>query len=317
MMESNVIKEEYLWVEKYRPKKVSDTILPDNVKAIFQGFVDAGQIPNLLLSGGAGTGKTTIARAMCDELGIDTIVINSSMNGGIDTLRNDIMNFASTISFSGGRKCVILDEADYLTPQTQAALRNFMEEFSKNCGFILTCNFKNRIIEPLHSRCSAVEFKIPNADKPKLAAQFMKRMEKILETENIEFDKQAVAAVIMKYFPDWRRVLNELQKYSITGKIDTGILANMSDESFKNLVELVKGKKWRDMRKWVGENLDTDSTALMRKFYDQAFELIVPQSIPTLVLLIAEYQYKAGFVADAEINLVAFLTQVMTEVEFV
>lgn len=311
------ISSHYLFVEKYRPKTVADTILPESTKAVFQGFVDAKQIPNLLLSGSAGTGKTTIARAMCEELEIDYIVINSSMNGGIDTLRNDIMNFASTVSFTGGRKCVILDEADYLTPQTQAALRNFMEEFSKNCGFILTCNFKNRIIEPLHSRCSTVEFKIPNSDKPKLAAQFMKRVERILEIENIEFDKQAVAAVIMKFFPDWRRVLNELQKYGITGKIDSGILAGLSDESFKSLVTLVKEKKWKDMRKWVGENLDSEPTSLMRKFYDQAFDLIKPQSIPTLVLIIAEYQYKAGFVADQEICLVAFLTQVMTEVEFI
>jgi replication factor C small subunit len=312
-----MVREEFLWVEKYRPRKVSDTILPEAIKSSFQQFVDRGEIPNLMLSGGAGTGKTTIARALCEEVGADYNIINGSMNGGIDTLRNEIKNFASTVSFSGGRKIVILDEADYLTPQTQAALRNFMEEFSKNCGFILTCNFKNRIIAPLHSRCSIIDFKIQNSDKPKLAAQFMKRVESILAFEGVEFDKQAVAAVIMKFFPDNRRILNELQRYGASGKIDSGILAGMSDENFNALVELLKTKKWKDMRKWVGENLDNEPTALMRKFYDAAFEIIEPKSVPTLVLLIADYQYKAGFVADQEINLVAFLTQVMTEVDFV
>ena len=310
------MREEFLWVEKYRPRTVAETILPDNIKATFQQFVDKNEIPNLMLPGGAGTGKTTIARALCEQVGADYIIINGSMNGGIDTLRNDIKNFASTVSFSGGRKIVILDEADYLTPQTQAALRNFMEEFSKNCGFILTCNFKNRIIAPLHSRCSVIDFKIANSDKPKLAAQLLKRTEEILAKENIEYDKQALAAVIMKFYPDNRRILNELQRYGASGKIDSGILAGMSNENFRDLVTLVKEKKWKDMRKWVGENLDTEPTALMRKFYDQAFDLIEPQSIPTMVLLIADYQYKAGFVADQEINLVAFLTQCMTELEF-
>lgn len=310
------LKETFIWTEKYRPRKVADTILPEQIKATFQQFVDRNEIPNLMLSGSAGTGKTTIARALCEEVDADYIIINGSMNGGIDTLRNEINNFASTVSFTGGRKIVILDEADYLTPQTQAALRNFMEEFSKNCGFILTCNFKNRIITPLHSRCSIIDFKIAPSDRPKLAAQFMKRVEGILEKEGVEYDKQAVAAVIMKFFPDNRRILNELQRYSASGKIDTGILAGMSNESFRDLVDLVRAKKWKDMRKWVGENLDTEPTSLMRKFYDQAFELIIDQSVPTLVLLIADYQYKSGFVADQEINLVAFLTQVMSEVEF-
>lgn len=310
------MREEFLWVEKYRPRTVAETILPDNIKATFQQFVDRNEIPNLMLPGGAGTGKTTIARALCEEVGADYIIINGSMNGGIDTLRNDIKNFASTVSFSGGRKIVILDEADYLTPQTQAALRNFMEEFSKNCGFILTCNFKNRIIAPLHSRCSVIDFKIANSDKPKLAAQLLKRCEEILTKEGVDYDKQALAAVIMKFYPDNRRILNELQRYGASGKIDSGILAGMSNESFRDLVVLVKEKKWKDMRKWVGENLDTEPTSLMRKFYDQAFDLIEPQSIPTMVLLIADYQYKSGFVADQEINLVAFLTQCMTELEF-
>lgn len=313
----NVNEAEFLWVERFRPRKVADTILPDELKNTFQKFVDSGDIPNLMLSGGAGTGKTTIARAMCDELGIDYIIINSSMNGGIDTLRTQIMSFASSVSLTGGRKMVILDEADYLPPLTQASLRNFMEEFSKNCGFILTCNFKNRIIQPLHSRCSVIEYKIQSADKPKIAGQFMKRIGQILDLEKIEYDPKVVAAVIMKHFPDWRRVLNELQRYGASGKIDSGILVNMSDESFKNLVELVKNKKWKEVRKWVGENMDSEPTALMRKFYDESFEYVKPSSIPTLVLLIADYQYKINFVADAEVCLVAFLTQVMTEVEFV
>jgi replication factor C small subunit len=312
----SILNDNPLWAEKYRPKTVQDTILPDILKKKFQKYVDDRMVPNLILSGTSGVGKTTIARAMLEELECDYIIINGSMNGGIDTLRNDIKNFASTVSFSGGRKIVILDEADYLTPQTQAALRNFMEEFSKNCGFILTCNFKNRIIAPLHSRCSVIDFKIANSDKPKLAAQLLKRCEEILTKEGVDYDKQALAAVIMKFYPDNRRILNELQRYGASGKIDSGILAGMSNENFRDLVTLVKEKKWKDMRKWVGENLDTEPTALMRKFYDQAFDLIEPQSIPTMVLLIADYQYKAGFVADQEINLVAFLTQCMTELEF-
>jgi DNA polymerase III delta prime subunit len=307
---------EFLWVEKYRPQLIADCILPDDIKATFQSYVKQGNLPNLLLSGGAGTGKTTVAKALCNELEVDCYVINASMNGGIDTLRNEIMNFASTVSFSGGRKCVILDEADHLTPQTQAALRNFMEEFSKNCAFILTCNFKNKIIDPLHSRCAVVDFKIPVAVKASLAAQFFKRALNILEQEGIEHDKAAVAGVINKYFPDWRRVLNELQRYSASGKVDSGILANFSDESFKSLVELVKTRKWKEMRKWVGENIDTEPTAIMRRFYDQAFDLMTPASVPNLVLLIADYQYKDAFVADAEINLVAFLTSCMTNLEW-
>lgn len=309
-------REESLWVEKYRPQKIADCILPDDIKSTFQEYVNKGVIPNMLLAGGPGTGKTTVAKALCNELDIDVIVINASMNGGIDTLRNEIKNFASTVSFSGGRKCVILDEADYLTAQTQAAMRNFMEEFSKNCAFILTCNFKNKIIEPLHSRCSVVDFKIPKNVKAKLAGQFFKRTEDILKTEEIEFDKGAVAEVITKFFPDWRRVLNELQRYSVSGKIDSGILANFNDESFKGLVDTIKNKKWKEMRQWVGENIDSEPTAVMRKFYDQAFDLLKPQSVPMLVLLIADYQYKDAFVADGEINLTAFLTQCMTELEF-
>jgi DNA polymerase III delta prime subunit len=313
-----MMKDDFLWVEKYRPHKIEDCILPESLKATFSEFVKQGNIPNLLLTGSQGTGKTTVARAMCEELGLDYIEINGSMNGGIDTLRTEIKNFASTISFTGTRKMVILDEADYLNAQsTQPALRNFMEEFSKNCGFILTCNFKNRIIEPLHSRCSVIEFKIPSSQKPKLAAQFHKRACGILEQEEIEFDKAVVAEVVTKHFPDWRRVLNELQRYSVTGKIDSGILANLGEENFKGLVDLLKNKRFNDMRKWVSENLDTEPTAFFRKFYDMASTYMKPNSIPQLVLLLGRYQYQSAFVADQEINTVAFLTEVMVEAEWV
>ena len=312
------MQKDFLWTEVYRPRKIEDCILPESLKSTFSEFVKQGNIPNLLLTGSQGTGKTTVARAMCEELGLDYIEINGSMNGGIDTLRTEIKNFASTISFTGTRKMVILDEADYLNAQsTQPALRNFMEEFSKNCGFILTCNFKNRIIEPLHSRCSVIEFKIPSSQKPKLAAQFHKRACGILEQEGVEFDKAVVAEVVTKHFPDWRRVLNELQRYSATGKIDSGILANLGEENFKGLVDLLKNKRFNDMRKWVSENLDTEPTAFFRKFYDMASTYMKPNSIPQLVLLLGRYQYQSAFVADQEINTVAFLTEVMVEAEWV
>ena len=308
---------QFLWVEKYRPKTISETILPSELKQTFQQFVDDQLIPNLLLSGKAGTGKTTVARAMLEELGCDYIIINGSMNGNIDTLRNDIANFASSVSLSGGRKYVILDEADYLNANsTQPALRNFMEEFSNNCGFILTCNFKNRIIEPLHSRCSVVEFMIPNKEKPKLAAQFFKRILDILKQENVEADQKVVAAVVEKHFPDFRRTLNELQRYGATGSIDAGMLVNVQETSLKELIGFLKAKDFTHMRKWVGENLDVDPVVLFRKFYDASHDFFKPNAIPQLVLLIAEYQYKQAFVADSEINMVAFLTEVMVECEF-
>jgi DNA polymerase III delta prime subunit len=309
--------DQFLWTEKYRPKTIADTILPENLKKTFQQFVDQKNVPNLLLTGSAGVGKTTVAKAMLEELQCDYIVINGSMNGNIDTLRTTIQNFASSVSFAGGRKYVILDEADYLQANsTQPALRNFMEEYSKNCGFILTCNFKNRIIEPLHSRCSVVEFKISKKDLPELAMQFMKRVRMILTSENVEFDKETVAAIIMKYFPDSRRVLNELQRYSATGKIDSGILVNVSEESFKKLLNHMREKNFNSVRKWVGENSDTDSTQLFRKFYDQASEIMTPNSIPQLVLHLANYQYKSAFVADHEINLVACLTEILADCSF-
>lgn len=310
--------EEFLWVEKYRPKTIEDTILPVDLKATFQQFVDQKNIPNLILSGTAGVGKTTVARAMLEQLGCDYIVINGSMNGNIDTLRNEILNFASSVSLSGGRKYVILDEADYLNANsTQPALRNFMEEFSKNCGFILTCNFKNRIIEPLHSRCSVVDFKISKKDMVKLAGQFFKRVESILTTENIPYDKPVVAEIIQKFFPDWRRVLNELQRYSATGKIDTGILANLQQASIKGLIGLMKDKNFTEIRKWAKNNIDTDVNVLYNEFYDTASEYFTPRCIPALVILIARYQYQNSFSANVEINFTAFLAEVMIDMEFV
>jgi DNA polymerase III delta prime subunit len=309
---------EFLWVEKYRPKRVEDTILPDSLKKTFQQFVDQDNVPNLLLTGRAGVGKTTIAKAMLEEIGADYITINGSMNGNIDTLRTEIANFASTVSFAGGRKYVILDEADYLNANsTQPALRNFMEEFSKNCGFILTCNFKNRIIEPLHSRCSVIEFKIPNEEKTQIASQFYKRICKILGEENVEFDKQTVAELVKTYFPDWRRVLNELQRYASTGRIDAGILANKSNDNLNVLIGFMRDRDFTNMRKWVGENSDIDSAVLYRSLYD-----ILPnkvnstQSIADAIIILAEYQYKEAFVADAEINRVAALATLMAEVDW-
>jgi DNA polymerase III delta prime subunit len=310
--------DEFLWVEKYRPKTIDDCILPERLKETFNSFIAQGNIPNLLLTGGPGIGKTTVARAMLEQLGCDYIVINGSLNGNIDTLRNDIQQFASTISFSGGRKYVILDEADYLNANsTQPALRNFMEEFSSNCGFILTCNFKNRIIEPLHSRCSVVEFKINNEDKPQLAAKFFKRVLGILEKENVSYDKAVCADLVSKHMPDWRRVLNELQRYSSTGRIDSGILVNFSNESYNKLVGFLKTKNFKEMRLWVAEQNETDNSVIFRKLYDAAYEFVKPSDIPQLILMIAEYQYKDAFVADKEINLVAFLTNCMMDLEYV
>lgn len=309
---------EFLFVEKYRPKTIEETILPVELKTTFQQFVDQKNIPNLILSGSAGVGKTTVARAMLEELGCDYIVINGSMNGNIDTLRVEILNFASSVSLSGGRKYVILDEADYLNANsTQPALRNFMEEFSRNCGFILTCNFKNRIIEPLHSRCSVIDFKISKADMAKLAMQFMKRVENILSLEKVEYDKAVVAQLIQKYFPDWRRVLNELQRYSATGKIDSGILANLQQSSIKSLAKLMKEKNFSEIRKWTKNNIDTDVNVLYNEFYETASEYFTPRCIPALVILLAKYQYQNSFSANVEINFTAFLVEVMLEMEFV
>ena len=311
------MREDFLWVEKYRPHTIADTVLSPNLQATFQQFVNDQSIPNLLLTGRAGVGKTTVARAMLDELSADYIVINGSMHGNIDTLRTDILNFASTVSFTGGRKYVILDEADYLNPNsTQPALRNFMEEYSKNCGFILTCNFKNKLIDPLISRCSVIDFVIPKEDKPKLAVKFYKRVQEILTKENVKSDPKAVAGVIEKHFPDWRRVLNELQRYSTTGTIDVGILTNLQEDSFNLLTGYLKAKEFSNVRKWIGENSDIDTATFFRKFYDHANALMDSPSIAQLVLILAKYQYQAAFVADHEINLAACLTEIMVECTF-
>lgn len=311
------MQEEYLWVEKFRPKTIQETILPEHLKTTFQEFVNQGNIPNLLLSGSAGCGKTTVARAMLEELGCDYIVINGSLNGNIDTLRNEIMQFASSVSLMGGRKYVILDEADYLNANsTQPALRNFMEEFSRNCGFILTCNFKNRIIEPLHSRCTVIDFRIKKADLPSLAAQMMKRFAHILNVEGIEYDKAVLAELIKKHYPDWRRCINELQRYSATGKIDSGLLANITEITIKTLFGYLKERDFTNMRKWVADNIDSDATTIFRALYDNASIYVSKNTIPQLVVILARYQYQAAFVADHELNLAACLTEMMVELEY-
>ena len=304
----------FLWVEKYRPKTISACILSGEHKKYFADLVKNGEIQNLLLCGSAGTGKTTVARALCEELNSDYIIINGSEESGIDILRTKIKQFASTVSFTGNTKVVILDEADYLNPNSpQPALRGFIEEFASNCRFIFTCNFKNRIIAPLHSRCAVIEFKIPKAEKQKIAMEFFNRIIGILEEENILFDKKVVARVIEKHFPDFRRVLNELQKYSQSGSIDEGILINLADANLQELTEALKDKDWKKMRLWVVNNLDNDPATLFRKIYDSIVPLT--NQVPQLVLTIADYQYKAAFVSDQEINLVACLTEIMASVE--
>ena len=306
-----------LWVEKYRPQTILDCILPNELKSTFQQFVENEEIPNLLLTGTAGVGKTTVAKAMLEEIGCTYMMINGSEESGIDTLRTKIKNFASTVSMDGKRKYVILDEADYLNPQsTQPALRGFIEEFSRNCGFILTCNFRNRIIEPLHSRCSMVEFRIPNEQKPKLAMNFMKRVQDILEKENVTYNEKVVADVIGKFFPDWRRCLNELQRYSATGTIDAGILVNLSDTSIKELVSFIKDKDFKSCREWVVHNLDNDPHRIYRRIYDTLSGNVPDSAIPHCVLILGDYSYKSAFVADQEINLLACLTEMMTSVQF-
>ena len=308
--------EHLLWVEKYRPQKVEDCILPDAIKSTFMDYVARKEIPNLLLSGTAGVGKTTIAKALCQEVGCDWLLINGSDESGIDVLRTKIKNYASSVSLMGGRKVVIIDEADYLNPNsTQPALRGAIEEFSSNCSFIFTCNFKNRIIDPIHSRCSVIDFKI-NGNKAKMAASFMKRVEWILDQEKVTYDKDVVAAVIMKHFPDNRRVLNELQRYSVSGTIDKGILSNIADVELGSLITALKSKDFASTRKWVTSNLDNDPVKIYRKLYDGLYELLKPNSVPQLVLILAKYQYQAAFVADHEINMVACLTEIMVDCEF-
>jgi len=313
------VNENPLWFERYRPKTVADTILPKELKTTFQAFVDQKSIPNLLLVGRPGVGKTTIARAMLEEIGCEYIVINGSLKGNIDTLRNDLLSYATSMSIvAGGRKYVILDEADYLNPNsTQPALRNFMEEYSENCGFILTANYKNKIIAPLsESRCSVIEFKIPNEEKPVLAAQFYKRAVAILHQEKITFDPPVVAQLIQKYFPDLRRILNELQRYSVTGKIDSGILASFNETSLKTVVGFMKDKNFTDIRKWIAENTDMEPVELYHNLYEHASTLVAPKSLPVLILILAKYQYQDSFALDKQINTAACLLEIMAEVQF-
>ena len=308
---------EYLWVEKYRPGTVTTTILPKSLYQTFNDIVKSGEIPNMMFSGSAGVGKTTVAKALCKELGLDYIVINGSEEGNIETLRGKIKQFASTVSLAGGHKVVILDEADYLNPQsTQPALRGFIEEFSNNCRFILTCNFKNRIIEPLHSRCSVYDFNIPKAEKPSMAAEFFARAIEILDLEGIQYDKKVIAELVSRYFPDFRRVLNELQRYSVSGSIDSGILVNLSDENVKSLMGFLKAKDFKSMRQWVVNNIDTEPQAIFRKIYDNMIDYVEPQSVPQVVLILADYQYKNAFVADHELNVVACMTELMANVSW-
>ena len=308
---------DFLWVEEYRPKTIDDCILPQSLKTLFTSFIQKGELSNILLSGPPGIGKTTVAKALCDQLNCDWVMINGSEESGIDVLRSKIKNFASTVSLSGGKKVVILDEADYLNPQsTQPALRGFIEEFHKNCRFILTCNFKNRLIEPLHSRFSTIEFRINPKDKPKLASKLFERAVYILKEQNVDFDAPVLAELIKKHFPDFRKLINELQRYSVSGKIDAGILVNISDENLKTLLTHLKGKDFTEMRKWVVQNLDNDPVKIFRRIYDSMYEHLQPATIPHAVLIIADYQYKSAFVADQEVNLVACLTELMSQVKF-
>ena len=313
------MRDEFLWVEKYRPKTIEECILPESTKKTFLDFLNKGEIPNLLLAGPAGCGKTTVAKALCHQLGADYYVINGSDEGRfLDTVRNNAKNFASTVSLSSDsrHKVIIIDEADNTTPDVQLLLRASIEEFSNNCRFIFTCNYKNKIIEPLHSRCAVVEFGITGKQKPAIAASFFKRLNDILDDERIETDKKVLAELINKHFPDWRRVLNECQRYAVSGKIDAGILAHFSDVKVNDLIKNLKAKDFKEVRKWCVNNLDNDPAVLLCRFYDALYDSLVPNTIPSAVLTIAKYQYQIAFVADQEINLLACLTEIMVECEF-
>ena len=314
-----IMRDEFLWVEKYRPKTIEDCILPDNIKKTFQDFLNKGEVPNLLLAGPAGCGKTTVAKALCKELGVDVYVINGSDEGRfLDTVRNTAKNFASTVSLSSTakHKVIIIDEADNTTNDVQLLLRAFTEEFSGNCRFIFTCNFKNKIIEPLHSRCAVVEFGIGGKQKPAIAAQFFKRIQEILDKESVEYESKVLVELINKHFPDWRRVLNECQRYSSGGKIDAGILAHFSDVAVNELVKNLKEKNFPEVRKWVVSNMDNYTTVLMRRIYDACYTSLENNSVPAAVLVLAKYQYQSAFVADQEINMLACLTELMVECNF-
>ena len=313
------MRDEFLWVEKYRPKTIEDCILPEQTKKTFLDFLDKGEVPNLLLSGPAGCGKTTVAKALCNQLGVDVYVINGSDEGRfLDTVRNNAKNFASTVSLSSEskHKVIIIDEADNTTPDVQLLLRASIEEFSNNCRFIFTCNYKNKIIEPLHSRCAVVDFGIKGKAKQEIAAAFFGRLVTILEQERVEADKKVLAELINNHFPDWRRVLNECQRYSVSGKIDSGILATFSDVSVNDLTKNLKQKNFTEVRKWCVDNLDNDPAVLLRRIYDSLSSSLVSSSIPAAVLIIAKYQYQIAFVADQEINMLACLTEIMVECEF-
>ena len=308
--------EHLLWTEKYRPQTIEECILPERLKKPFQEYVNQKNIPNLLLAGGAGVGKTTVAKAMCNEIGCDYMVINGSDESGIDTFRTKIKNYASSMSLTGGRKVIIIDEADYLNPNsTQPALRNAIEEFASNCSFIFTCNYKNRIIEPLHSRCAVIEFSLKNGEKAKMASAFFKRIQSILQSEKIDADEKVLAELVKKHFPDFRRVLNELQRYSQFGKIDTGILVQIADISIDELSKHIVAKDFGAIRKWVSSH-EIDNSSLFRKLYDTLSDTLKPSSVPQAVVILADYQYKAAFVADQEINTVACLTEIMVNCEF-
>jgi len=310
---------DFIWVEKYRPQKIEDCILPENIKKTFSEFLNKGEIPNMLLAGPPGVGKTTVAKALCKELGVDYYVINGSDEGRfLDTVRTNAKNFASTVSLTSEskHKVIIIDEADNTTSDVQLLLRASIEEFSKNCRFIFTCNYKNKIIEPLHSRCVVVEFGIQKKYKQEIAVKFFNRLVSILDTEHIKYDKKVIAELVNKHFPDWRRVLNEIQRYSVGGVIDSGILASFSDVSINDLIKNLKTKNFSEVRKWCVDNLDNDTTVLFRRIYDSLYESLVPSTIPAAVLVIAKYQYQTAFVADQEINLLACLTEIMVECEF-
>ena len=310
---------DFIWVEKYRPQNIDDCILPENIKKTFKEFLNKGEIPNMLLAGPPGIGKTTVAKALCNELGVDYYVINGSDEGRfLDTVRNNAKNFASTVSLSSEakHKVIIIDEADNTGNDVQLLLRAFIEEFSNNCRFIFTCNYKNKILDPLHSRCAVIEFSVKGKEKQEIAGQFFKRLLSILDTERIESDKKVLAELINKHFPDWRRVLNECQRYSVSGKIDSGILATFSDIAVNDLIKNLREKNFPEVRKWVNSNLDNDSSVLLRRIYDVLNESLVNSSIPAAVLIIARYQYQIAFVADQEINLLACLTEIMVECEF-
>ena len=309
----------FLWVEQYRPKTVKECILPDATKEVFEGFLEQGEIPNLLLAGTAGVGKTTVAKALCEALGSDYLVINGSDEGRfLDTVRNQAKAFASTVSLTSEakHKVIIIDEADNTTPDVQLLLRACMEEFQKNCRFIFTCNYKNKIITPLHSRCSVVEFSAKGKEKQQIAAAFFARVNQILTEEGVDFDKKVVAEVVQKHFPDFRRTLNELQRYSSSCAIDTGILGASNDIQISNLVGYLKNREFTNMKKWVAQNMDNEPQAIMRKVYDNLYNYFQPNAIPEAVLIISEYQYKSGFVVDQEINMVAFMTELMMRCEY-